>query len=92
MTGAPVARRRILRFVLIAGATVLVPTAGIAAVLRLEFWSSGFHIPFALVLGVGGSVALGVALMALAFHSSRSGVDAAAGAAHLGAPPDDPVG
>ncbi len=42
---------------------------------QFEALTSGPHIAFALFLGVAGSIGVGVGLMALVFHSNRSGHD-----------------
>lgn len=55
------------------GLLIVIGLIGIAA--RFEFFGAGFHINFALALGVLGTVLLGVGLMALSFYSDRSGAD-----------------
>lgn len=55
------------------GLLTVIALAGIAA--RFEFFGAGFHVNFALALGVAGTVLLGVGLMALSFYSDRSGAD-----------------
>ena len=69
------ARRAAARFgavaaSLIAGAMILIVVAG-----RFDFLGAGFHVKFAMLLGAGGTIAVGVGLMALVFYSSRSGAD-----------------
>lgn len=69
------AARRALKFAAIA-ATLLFAAIGVVAILaRLEVFGAGFHVSLALALGVGGTILLGVALMALSFYSNRSGAD-----------------
>lgn len=70
-------RRRALRFFAIASAALAVLLGGFAAAARLEIFGAGFHVNFALVLGVAGTILLGVGLMALSFYSARSGADEA---------------
>lgn len=62
--------------------TVLLVAAGGLALhlwLELEDVRLGVHGWLALILGVGVSLALGVGLMMLVFHSARRGYDDAAG-------------
>jgi hypothetical protein len=62
--------------------TVLLVAAGGLALhlwLELEDVRLGFHGWLALILGVGLSLALGVGLMMLVFHSARRGYDEGAG-------------
>jgi hypothetical protein len=54
---------------LIAGVAVIIAAA------RFDFFSAGFHVNFAMLLGAVGTIAVGVGLMALTFYSSRSGAD-----------------
>lgn len=42
---------------------------------KLSVFGQGFHAVFAIILGVGATIAMAVGLMALTFHSSRSGHD-----------------
>lgn len=55
-------------------AAALLAVVIIAAVfaLDLEVFSAGPHAILAIVLGFAGTILLGVGLMALSFHSSRS--------------------
>ena len=69
------AARRAWRFGWIASAILVAIFAGLAAATRFEIFGAGFHVSFALVLGVLGTILLGVGLMALSFYSDRSGTD-----------------
>jgi len=69
------ARRSALRFGAVATALLAALVGGFALLTRLEVFGAGFHANFALFLGVAGTIALGVGLMALSFYSDRSGVD-----------------
>ncbi len=42
---------------------------------RFEIFDAGPHVVFAMFIGVALTILLGVGLMALAFHSDRSGID-----------------
>jgi len=69
------AARAAWRFGRIAAGLLVAVAAAIAAVSRPEIFGAGFHVNFALVLGVLGTIGLGVGLMALSFYSDRSGAD-----------------
>lgn len=60
-------------------ATILLfaAVAGVAFASRFEFFNAGPHAILAITLGVGGSILLGVGLMALSFFSNRTGADEA---------------
>ncbi|MBI1393764.1 MAG: hypothetical protein GC152_13585 [Alphaproteobacteria bacterium] len=47
----------------------------IALLARFEAFGAGFHVRFAMFLGVAGTIGVAVGLMALVFHSDRSGHD-----------------
>jgi hypothetical protein len=60
----------------VAGASVLaIVTLIFAIITRLSIFDSGFHIAFAMALGVICTAGLGFGLMALVFYSNRSGAD-----------------
>lgn len=61
------AARKAWRFGGIATAILIAAMAAFAGLMRFEVFGAGFHVNFALVLGVG--------LMALSFYSDRSGID-----------------
>ncbi len=63
------------RLALYAGGGLFLLMAIFPFVFRLEIFDSGVHIPFAMFLGVVGTIVLGVGLMALTFYSARSGRD-----------------
>jgi hypothetical protein len=63
------------RFGWLAAGLLVAITVALTAVSRLEIFGAGFHVNFALVLGVLGTIGLGVGLMALSFYSDRSGAD-----------------
>lgn len=69
------AARKAWRFGWIATTLLIAVMIAFAAVARLEIFGAGFHINFALILGVLGTTGLGVGLMALSFYSDRSGAD-----------------
>ncbi len=69
------AARRAWRFGAIATMLLTVTIAAVAAATRLDIFSAGFHVSLAMILGIAGTVLLGVGLMALSFYSDRSGVD-----------------
>lgn len=69
------ARSRALRFGAVATALLAALVGGFALLTRLEVFGAGFHVNFALFLGVAGTILLGVGLMALSFYSDRSGAD-----------------
>ena len=69
------ARRRAVRFFAIAAGLLFAIMIALALVTRLEVMNGGFHVNFALALGVAGTILLGVGLMALSFYSDRSGAD-----------------
>jgi hypothetical protein len=64
------ARFALVAAVILAGAIVILAIAS-----RTGVFVTGFHIGLALVVGVAGSILLGVGLMALSFYSERSGAD-----------------
>ena len=63
------------RFVLWAGGLLVAAVLVFAAVTQLPIFGRGFHAVFAVILGVGFTIALAVGLMALTFYSARSGHD-----------------
>lgn len=67
--------KRAWRFGWIATAILVAIIAALAALSQFEVFGAGFHVNFALVLGVLGTILLGVGLMALSFYSDRSGAD-----------------
>lgn len=69
------AARKAWRFGGIATAILIAAMAAFAGLMRFEVFGAGFHVNFALVLGVLGTILLGVGLMALSFYSDRSGTD-----------------
>lgn len=69
------ARRAAGLFGLIAAGLIAGVAVIIAAAARFDFFSAGFHVNFAMLLGAVGTIAVGVGLMALTFYSSRSGAD-----------------
>lgn len=69
------ARKKALRFGALASALLASLVGGFALLTRLEVFGAGFHMNFALILGVAGTILLGVGLMALSFYSDRSGAD-----------------
>lgn len=75
MTDKACAARAARRFFWIAAGLLVAIMAALVAVSRLEIFGAGFHVNFALVLGVLGTIGLGVGLMALSFYSDRSGAD-----------------
>lgn len=75
MTDKSGAARAARRFFWIAAGLLVAIMAALVAVSRLEIFGAGFHVNFALVLGVLGTIGLGVGLMALSFYSDRSGAD-----------------
>ncbi len=81
------ALKRALRFGAVASALLAALVIGLALATRLEVFGAGFHVNFALILGVAGTILLGVGLMALSFYSERSGADDAV----LGMRDDDPT-
>lgn len=70
-----IAAQRAWRFGAIATMLLTGTIIVIAAATRLDIFSAGFHVSFAMILGVAGTILLGVGLMALSFYSDRSGVD-----------------
>lgn len=80
LSGARTAAQRAWRFGWIATGLLVAIMAGLAAAMRLDVFGAGFHLNFALILGVAGSILLGVGLMALSFYSDRSGADDGAAA------------
>ena len=69
------ALKKALRFGALAAALLTALVIALALATRLEVFGAGFHVNFALILGVAGTILLGVGLMALSFYSDRSGVD-----------------
>jgi hypothetical protein len=69
------AARRAWRFGAIVTLILTMVMIALAAVTRLDIFSAGFHVSFAMALGGAGVILLGVGLMALSFYSDRSGVD-----------------
>lgn len=69
------ALKKALRFGALAAALLTALVIGFALATRLEVFGAGFHVNFALILGVAGTILLGVGLMALSFYSDRSGAD-----------------
>lgn len=67
--------RKAWRFGWIATAILVAFFVAFAAAARFEIFGAGFHLNLALILGVLGTILLGVGLMALSFYSDRSGVD-----------------
>lgn len=63
------------RFGAVAAFLLFAAAASAAFASRFEFFHAGRHAILAITLGVGGSVLLGVGLMALSFYSNRSGAD-----------------
>ncbi|MCA8887888.1 MAG: hypothetical protein KDA46_03595 [Parvularculaceae bacterium] len=49
-----------------------------AVIVRTSIFDNGFHIAFAMFVGVLGTAGLGFALMSMVFYSARSGADEAA--------------
>lgn len=73
--GRRLAARKAWRFAGLAAGLLVLLMIAFAAAARLEVFGAGFHVNFALVLGVAGTILLGVGLMALSFYSDRAGVD-----------------
>lgn len=69
------ARRAALRFGAVAAGLIGAVMILIVGAGRFDFLGAGFHVNFAMILGVAGTIAVGVGLMALTFYSSRSGAD-----------------
>jgi ABC-type nickel/cobalt efflux system permease component RcnA len=67
--------RKSARFFLICSGLLIAIIVIFAFAMRLEIFSAGPHVVFAMVLGVFFTIVLGVGLMALAFHSDDSGID-----------------
>ncbi|MEO1015768.1 MAG: hypothetical protein AAFX08_11335 [Pseudomonadota bacterium] len=72
-TGRPA--RPTVVFAAITSLSLIAAILIILMVFRLEALSAGPHVAFALFLGVAGTIAIGVGLMALVFHSDRAGHD-----------------
>jgi drug/metabolite transporter (DMT)-like permease len=64
-------------FGVLATILLIAAVAGVAFASRFEFFHAGPHAIIAITLGVGGSILLGVGLMALSFFSNRTGADEA---------------
>jgi uncharacterized integral membrane protein len=73
--GRKSAAQRAWRFGAITTILLTVTIIVAAAATRLDIFSAGFHVSLAMILGVAGTILLGVGLMALSFYSDRSGVD-----------------
>lgn len=71
----PSAAQKAWRFGWVATALLIAIMGVLAALSELEVFGAGFHVNFALLLGVLGTILLGVGLMALSFYSDRSGAD-----------------
>ncbi len=69
------AKRKSVRFFLICSALIAGAVTVFAMAMRLEIFSAGPHVAFAMFAGVFFTIVLGVGLMALAFHSDDSGID-----------------
>ena len=69
------ARRKAVGFFRLASGILFAAIGFLALAARFDFFGAGFHVNFALVLGIAGTVLLGVGLMALSFYSDRSGAD-----------------
>ncbi len=80
------ARAAARRFGVIAAATVTIIAALVLATAGFDFLGAGFHVNLAMLLGIIGTIGVGVGLMALTFYSSRSGADEKIG----GDAPNDP--
>jgi len=63
------------RFFWICSGLLAAIMAVFSAVFRFEIFSASPHIIFAMFMGVVLTIGLAVGLMALAFHSDRSGID-----------------
>lgn len=63
------------RFILWAGGGLAVISLLFALLTRFQVFAEGFHAVFAIFLGVTFTIAMAVGLMALTFHSNRSGHD-----------------
>ena len=74
-TDGPAGSRPNRRFALWAAAALIVPTLLLALFVKFAFFGEGFHAVAAVILGVGATIGLAVALMGLTFHSNRSGHD-----------------
>ncbi|MCB2114402.1 MAG: hypothetical protein KDD85_12780 [Parvularculaceae bacterium] len=74
-TSPKIARRRAVRFFQLACGALVGAISLVALAARFDFLGAGFHVNFALLLGVAGTILLGVGLMALSFYSNRSGAD-----------------
>ena len=69
------AKRKSARFFLICSALVAAVVTVFAMAMRLDIFSAGPHVAFAMFVGVFFTIVLGVGLMALAFHSDDAGID-----------------
>lgn len=67
--------RKSVRFFLICSALVAAVITVFAMAMRLDIFSAGPHVAFAMFAGVFFTITLGVGLMALAFHSDDAGID-----------------
>lgn len=68
-------KRKSVRFFLICSALIAAAVTVFAMIMRLDIFSAGPHVAFAMFAGVFFTIALGVGLMALAFHSDDAGID-----------------
>ena len=69
------AKAQAIRFFRLAAGLLFAAIGAIAFAVRFEIFGAGFHVNFALLLGIAGTILLGVGLMALTFYSDRSGAD-----------------
>ena len=69
------AARKAWRFVWGVSGVLVALFALFAIATRFELFGAGVHVNFAIVLGVLGTILLGVGLMSLTFFSDRSGAD-----------------
>ncbi|MGD9799864.1 MAG: hypothetical protein AB7F91_05970 [Parvularculaceae bacterium] len=69
------ALRKAVGFFRLASGILFAAIGFLALAARFDFFGAGFHINFALLLGIAGTILLGVGLMALSFYSNRSGAD-----------------
>ncbi len=64
-----------MRFFVICSILIAAVISIFAVAMRLEIFSAGPHVVFAMFAGVFFTIVLGVGLMALAFHSDDAGID-----------------
>jgi len=67
--------KKTARFFWICTGVLVAAMAAFPFIFRLEIFDAGPHVAFAMFIGVALTILLGVGLMALAFHSDRSGID-----------------